>query len=79
MRLVCLTFIQWQGTITPIDFVKKILFPYSERLLDDFISDEIVTEIVDYLQVDGACPQEYKPDFVVEKTRESCLQVLRFE
>ena len=64
-----------QGTITPIDFVKKTLFPYSDEHLDEYISSEIITDVFKYVQ--GDCPSDFKPNFEVEESKETCLRVLR--
>jgi len=55
--------------------VKKTLFPYSNDHFDEFISNEIISDVLNYLQRD--CPIEFKPNFQIQDSKESCLKVLR--
>ena len=64
-----------KGTITPIDFVKKTLFPYSNDHFDEFISNEIISDVFHY--VNGDCPLAFKPNFEMDDSKEACLKVLR--
>ena len=64
-----------KGTITPIDFVKKTLFPYSNDHFDEFISNEVISDVFHY--VNGDCPLAFKPNFEMDDSKEGCLKVLR--
>ena len=65
-----------EGTITPIDFVKKKLFPYSNEHFEEFISPEIISDVYNYIQEE--CPHDFKPNFEVKESNEYCLKVLRW-
>ena len=65
-----------QGTITPIDFVKKTLFPYSNDHFDEFISHGIISDVFKY--VNGDCPLTFKPNFEIDDSKEGSLKVLRW-
>ena len=55
--------------------MKKTLFPYSDEHFDEFISNEVISDVFKYIE--GDCPTEFKPDFEIENSKEGCLKLLR--